>query len=126
MNTKILKKLSEAAGLCHLDSATKIAEEEFKKYAEVEGFGTIGLLAKIDRKKEKTLMLEAHIDEVGFIVTHVLDGGFVKVSNVGGNDGRILPATPVIVHGKGRFPAVFASTPPHLNGENEVKTVRKR
>ena len=123
MNTKLLKNLSEAVGIYHLDNATRIAEKELKKYAETERFGTIGLIAKIDRQKEKTIMLEAHIDEVGFIVTHLLEGGFVKVSNIGGNDGRILPATPVTVHGKtGDFSAVFASTPPHLSGETEVKT----
>ena len=123
MNINVLKKLSEAVGIYHLDDATRIAEYELKKYAEVENFGTIGLVAKLDRKKEKTIMLEAHIDEVGFIVTHILDGGFVKVSNMGGNDGRILSATPVIIHGKtGDFPAVFSSTPPHLSGESEVNT----
>ena len=122
MNVQLIKELSEAVGIYHIEDATLVAEREFKKYAETERFGAIGLFAKIDRKKEKTIMLEAHVDEVGFIVTHLLDGGFVKVSNMGGNDGRILPATPVVIHtAKGDFPAVFASTPPHLNGENEVK-----
>lgn len=123
MDKKILERLSNAVGIGHLDGATAVAKEELQKYAEVTSFGSIGLVAKIDRKKEKTLMLEAHLDEVGFIVTHVFENGFLKVSNVGGNDGRILPATPVIIHGKsGDLPAVFASNPPHLNGETEVKT----
>lgn len=122
MNKELLKKLSEAVGLGHITEAAEIAKAELLKYAAVRDFGSIGLIAEIDKGKEKTVMLEAHIDEVGFIVTHVFESGFLKVSNVGGNDGRILPATPVTVHGKTDIPAVFSSNPPHLSGENEVKT----
>lgn len=122
MNEKILEKLSNAVGIGHLGDASAAAKEELQKYAEVRPFGSIGLIGYIDRKKDKTIMLEAHIDEVGFIVTHVFENGFLRVSNVGGNDGRILPATPVTVHGRKDIPAVFASNPPHLSGENEVKT----
>jgi len=122
MNKELLKKLSEAVGLGHITEASEIAKAELLKYGTVRDFGSIGLVAEIDKGKEKTVMLEAHIDEVGFIVTHVFESGFLKVSNVGGNDGRILPATPVTVHGKTDIPAVFSSNPPHLSGENEVKT----
>lgn len=114
MDINLIKNLSDAIGIAHLKQASHIAKEELKKYALVEDFGSIGVIARIDKKREKTIMLEAHIDEVGFIVTHIFDDGFVKVTNVGGNDGRILPATPVKIHGKKEIPAVFVSTPPHL------------
>ncbi len=123
MDINKIKKLSDAVGIGHLKDATEIAKEELKKYAEVSDFGSIGLIARINKNKNKTIMLEAHIDEVGFVVTHVFDDGFVKVSNIGGNDHRILPATPVIIHGKEDVPAVFASTPPHLSkGNSEVSS----
>lgn len=121
MNIELLKKLSDATGIGHLTEATDIAAEELSKYVDVQKFGSIGLIARIDKGKTRTVMIEAHIDEVGFIVTHVFDDGFVKVANVGGNDGRILSATPVVVHAAEELSAVFASNPPHLNGENEVK-----
>ncbi len=123
MNIDLIKRLSNAIGIGHLKYASDIASAELKKYAEVGDFGSIGLIARIDKGKDKTIMLEAHIDEVGFIVTHVFDDGFVRVTNVGGNDGRILPATPVIIHGKTDIPAVFTSTPPHLaKDKTDVKT----
>ena len=116
MDLKLLQKLSNAVSLGHIKEARDIAKAELSKYAEVKDFGQIGLLAEINKGKEKTLLLDAHIDEVGFIVTKVLGDGFLRVTNVGGCDARILPATPVTVHGTKEVSAVFASTPPHLSG----------
>ncbi len=122
MNTEFLKKLSDATGIGHIKDATEIVADQMAEYADVKNFASIGLIAEMNRDKQKTIMLEAHIDEVGFIVTHIFDDGFLKVSNVGGNDCRILPATPVVIHGKERVYGVFASNPPHLNGESEIKS----
>ncbi len=122
MDLKLLEKLTNSVGIGHLKGATEAAKAELSKYAEVQEFGTLGLVAKINKNAEKTIMVEAHIDEVGFIVTHIFDSGFLKVAAVGGNDGRILPATPITVHGKSDIPAVFVSTPPHLSkGDEEAK-----
>lgn len=114
MNKELLKTLCNAACIGHISDASAIAANELKKYAEVRTFGTTGIIAEINKDKKRTIMLEAHIDEVGFIVTNIFDDGFVKVANIGGNDARILPATPVIIHGKADIQAVFASVPPHL------------
>lgn len=119
MDLKLLKALSEAVCIGHLTEARDIAAAELKNYAQVTPFGQSGLIAKIDKGKDKNLLIDAHIDEVGFIVTSLLGEGFLRVASVGGNDARILPATPVIVHGKADIPAVFASTPPHLAGEDK-------
>ena len=123
MNTEIIKKLSEAVGIGHLDGARAVAKEELGKYCAVRDFGSIGLIGEINQNKEKTVMLEAHIDEVGFIVTYVFDDGFVKLKNVGGNDCRILPALPIVIHAKTKTPAVFVSTPPHLNKDNGALSI---
>ncbi len=122
MNTKdLLKKLSDAVCIGNITSAADIAAEELSKYAEVSRHGTSGVIAKIDKGQKYTLLLDAHIDEVGFVVTSVSDTGFLKVSNVGGIDPRILLASRVTVHGKSDIPAVFTSTPPHLaKKENET------
>ena len=111
---KLIISLSDAVGIGNIDSATKLARQELSKYAEVKDFGQIGLVATIDKGKDKNIMLEAHIDEVGFIVTSIFPDGFLKVTKVGGNDHRFLPATSVTVHAKNDIPAIFASTPPHL------------
>lgn len=69
------------------------------------------------------ILLDAHIDQVGLVVTFVEDDGFVRVANVGGTDLRVLPATPVILHAaEGDIVGVIASTPPHLS-DGKGKTV---
>jgi len=58
-------------------------------------------------------MLAAHMDEIGLMVRHV-EGAFLYVHDVGGVDNRIMPAQPVLVHGRERLPGVVAAAPPHL------------
>ncbi len=70
----------------------------------------------------KTLMLDAHLDQIGFVVTDVC-GEFLKVSFMGGIDDRTLATKRVTVFGKNKYEisGVFCSTPPHLK-EKESKT----
>ena len=120
----LIKELSDSVCIGNINQASQIAKRELSKYALVSDFGTLGVIGKINKGAKRTLMLDAHIDEVGFVVTSVMDDGFLKVSNVGGIDSRILPAMPVTVHSKKNISAVFISTPPHLSkGEDKVKDV---
>ncbi len=59
------------------------------------------------------LMLAAHVDVVGLIVKQVV-GSFVRASDIGGVDPRLLPGQPVVVHGRRDLPAVVACPPPQL------------
>ncbi len=118
----LIKELSNSVCIGNIKSASEIAKRELSKYATVRDFGTLGVIGEIHKGAKRTLMLDAHIDEVGFVVTSIMEDGFLKVANIGGIDSRILPALPVTVHGKKDVTAVFASTPPHLlKGEDTVK-----
>lgn len=64
-------------------------------------------------------LLDAHIDEIGFIVKAVSDDGFVKVSNVGGVDRRMLLGSEVTVHGKEDLRGVISTLPPHLQKDDD-------
>jgi len=67
------------------------------------------------------ILLDAHIDQVGLIVTNICESGFLCISNIGGIDRRLLPAQQVVVHGKENIAGVVCSTPPHLSDdENKV------
>lgn len=69
--------------------------------------------------EKKTVLLDAHIDEIGFVVTYITDDGFLKVAPVGGVDRRMLLASEVVVFGRERVRGVITSTPPHLEDDNK-------
>jgi tetrahedral aminopeptidase len=54
------------------------------------------------------ILLAAHMDAIGLMVTGISEGGFLRFFRVGGVDPRILPGTPVTVHGKRELPGVIA------------------
>ncbi len=116
---QILKELCEADGLGGLTDALKVAEKHLSKYAEVRREGN-NLIGEIKGQNDYTVMLDAHIDEIGMVVTSV-NNGFLRVANVGGIDRRMLSAMRATVHGKQPVRGVFCSTPPHLGKEDEVK-----
>ena len=78
---------------------------------------TLGnLIATIAEPKEGKphIMLDAHIDEIGLIVTYIDDKGFVRVASCGGVDRRLLLASTVTIHGKKDIKGIVCSLPPHL------------
>lgn len=69
------------------------------------------------------VLCDAHFDTVGFIVTEICEGGFLRIAPIGGIAAKILPSAQVNVYGKETFKGIFASNPPHLQeaGESEKK-----
>ncbi|MDR0946925.1 MAG: M20/M25/M40 family metallo-hydrolase [Ruminococcus sp.] len=68
----------------------------------------------------KNILIDAHIDRIGFVVTAVTDSGFLKVGNIGGIDSRILSAAEVTICTKsGEIPGVIAVKPPHLSSKDD-------
>jgi endoglucanase len=72
--------------------------------------------------KKPVVLLDAHLDEIGMVVTYIEESGFLRAAACGGIDRRVLPAAAVTVHTKGgRLCGVVCSTPPHLAGPEEKK-----
>lgn len=115
----ILKELCTRVCLGPLTPAVRQAQQYFDG-CKITPFFDHGFQAFYDCQKHDTLLLEAHIDQVGFTVTAVLSDGFLQVAACGGIDLRTLPARQVLVHGKEEIPAVFTSTPPHLQKAEET------
>lgn len=67
------------------------------------------------------IILDAHLDRIGLIVTYVTEDGFIKVSKCGGVDARTLAAATVTIYGKKVIKGVITSVPPHLKGKDEGK-----
>ena len=123
MNIKeTLFKLSNAVSIGNITDASEKAREILSNYAKIRQNG-VEVVGEIKGERDYTLMLEAHIDEVGFVVTDVDAAGFLTVKNCGGVDLRMLPARTIIIHGKQDVIGVFCATPPHLGGPKEYDDI---
>ena len=102
---------------------------ELKYFADnlfdrVEEDATGNIMGYIFCKKENapTVMLCAHYDSIGLIVSEIKENGFVKFSTIGGVDERVLPGTEVIIHGTEDIYGIIGIRPPHiLTGEDMKK-----
>lgn len=70
-------------------------------------------------------LLDAHLDEIGLIVTDITDDGFIKFSNCGGIDARPLPAMEVSVWGREEVKGIISTLPPHLQSASDEKKIPK-
>lgn len=86
--------------------------------------GSVIALKKGAQSGGKRLMVSAHMDEVGLIVTRVCDDGLLKFANVGGIDARVLCGRTVLV-GEKHLPGVIGVVPVHLSSAEEKNRVPK-
>ena len=100
---KTLELLTGAAGVSGAESeASRTALELLSEYApgaQCDAFGNVTALIPAQDASAPTLMLDAHIDQIGFIVSYIDPDGFLKVGACGGPDMRIMLAQSVTVHG---------------------------
>ena len=73
-----------------------------------------------NQNADKTILLDAHIDQIGMRVTGIKDG-FLRVANCGGVDARVLQGSYVTIHGKADIKGIVTCTPPHLSNGSEDK-----
>ena len=120
---ELLTQLCNCGGFGGLKSAVNKAADAIGEYAdEVKSDGK-SVTAVIKGSSDRTLMFDAHIDEIGMVVTSVSEDGFLKVAPAGGIDARILAAQPVCIYGADEkcYNGVFCSTPPHLKKDGTTQ-----
>ncbi|MGI6570103.1 MAG: M42 family metallopeptidase [Caldicoprobacterales bacterium] len=74
-----------------------------------------------DEKGLPKVMLAAHMDEIALMVRDIDEEGFVRFTNIGGVDQRILPAQEVTVHGQEKLHGIIATLPPHLQEAGDAR-----
>lgn len=128
VNVKLLKKICEAPGVPGYESRIrKIIIDEVTPLVdsvEVDNMGNVIALKK-GKSNEKCAMVGAHMDEIGFIVTHVDDKGFVRFTTLGGFDPKTLTAQRVIIHGKKDIIGVMGTKPIHVMSPEERNKMPK-
>jgi len=122
-----LEKLSNANGVTgREDEVRELMKQYLKPYVDETREDRLGNLIafKKGNKDAPTVMLAAHMDEVGLMIKNIKKKGFLQFAKVGGIDDRVLLAQKVIVHtDKGPLIGVVGSKPPHIQTEEEQKKV---
>ncbi|MCX8184952.1 MAG: M42 family metallopeptidase [Sulfolobales archaeon] len=125
---QLLKKLSEAIGPSGFeDSIREIVVDELRPYADsmwVDSLGNVIAVKKGSRGSGR-LMLAGHMDEIGLIVSHIDQRGFLRFQPIGGVSERVLLGQRVIIKTReGRVVrGVIGSKPPHIMKPEELKQV---
>lgn len=75
--------------------------EQIKDYCDcqVTPLGNLVAVKKGRRAPQRRWLFSAHMDEVGFLITHITEDGYLKFTNVGGIDERVLIGKPVRING---------------------------
>ena len=84
------------------------------------------VIGVINPKASMRVMLSGHCDEIGFMITHIDDKGFIYVASIGGGDPNIMAAQRVTFHtAKGSVLGVFGRKPIHLIERDEASRAAK-
>jgi tetrahedral aminopeptidase len=124
----LLKKICEAPGVPGYEA--RIREIIVKEVSplcdslEIDNMGNVFAFKK-GKSSDKTAMVAAHMDEIGFMVTHIDDKGFIRFNTLGGFDPKTLTAQRVVVHGKKDLVGVMGSKPIHVMSPDERNKVAK-
>ncbi len=119
------KKFTEAAGVSGFEEMSFETVKELCEnlFTEIKTTSTGSIIGyrPCGKPNAKKLLLDAHLDEIGMVVSKILDGGFIRVSNCGGIDTRVLSAGEVYIYGKKTIMGVICSKPPHLTTDEDRK-----
>lgn len=124
MDSKLLKKLCDTHGMPGgEDLIREIVLKEFRKFTKnivVDKMGNV--IAHVKGKGPK-IVIDAHMDEVGFMVHHIDNNGFIRVTPMGGVDPRVFYAQRLVVWGREPLVGTVASIPPHISKSGNNKEV---
>ncbi len=122
----LLKRLSLAVGVTgytkenniqqifttELMACTTQLESKSDKMGSVVAL-KLGSQSPLDGKPRRKIMITAHLDEIGAMVSQI-DRGFLRFQQIGALDERVLLGQEVMVHAQRDLPGVIGATPPHL------------
>ncbi len=122
-NLGLLKQVCETAGAPgHEKQIRNLILESIKPHVDdvhVDNLGNVISVIKGTKEAKDRVMVAAHMDEIGFVVTHIEEGGFVRFHTLGGFDPKTLTAQRVKIHGKKTIPGVMGTKPIHVMAPEE-------
>ncbi|GAA0873806.1 M42 family metallopeptidase [Wandonia haliotis] len=127
INIKLLAEICKTPGAPGFEQKVrKLVLQELEGLVDEVETDNLGNVYAIKRGTgDKKVMIGAHMDEIGFMVTHIDDKGFIRFHTLGGFDPKTLTAQRVIIHGKKDIIGVMASKPIHVMSPEERNKVAK-
>lgn len=126
LDVSLLKELCLTNGISGDEGSVRsLIIEKIKDYADdisVDNLGNLLVRKKGKKRAENRLMLSAHMDEVGLLVTDISPEGYIKFDEVGGIDRRVLLGKRVRI-GKNNIGGVIGVKPIHLSKDDESTAV---
>lgn len=118
----LLKELTRLAGVSGNEGEVRaFIKEQAAPYADeiiVDNMGSVIAWKRCKNENAKTVMVAAHMDEVGFMVQYIRDDGLIRYMTVGGIDPAVCVSKRVLV-GKDRLPGVIGCKAVHLQERDE-------
>lgn len=128
MDNRLLKELCLTNGISGDEGAVReLILAEIKPYADeitVDPLGSIIAFKKGRSRAKHRLLISAHMDEVGFIVTYITEDGYIKFDEVGGIDRRVVLGDRVVI-GENKINGVVGIKPVHLCKGDEAENIPK-
>jgi len=126
IDVNLLKEICETPGAPGFEQRIReVIIREISALVDDFSIDNMGnIIAFKQGKENKKVMIAAHMDEIGFIITHIDDDGFLRFHTLGGFDPKTLSSQRVIVHGRKDVIGVMGTKPIHLmKADERSKTV---
>ncbi len=121
----LLEQLSNRFGVSGFENEVRdwISEKVRDLADNIETDALGNLIVRMNPGRDFTLMLDAHMDEIGVMVSHVEEGGFLRFALLGGWDSRILAGQQVEIRSREgkRYRGVIGALPPHVQTSEDQK-----
>ncbi|MBN1670793.1 MAG: M42 family metallopeptidase [Kiritimatiellae bacterium] len=106
----------------HEIGAQALVRKRMARYCDAVTTDVHGnVIGQINPKAPLRVMLAGHCDEIGFIIMHIDDKGYIYIASVGGIDSTVAIAQRVKIHSRrGPVFGVIGRKPPHLQQPNET------
>lgn len=119
-SVELLKTLSDPFGPSGFEDAVREViqpiVEPLVDEVRVDALGNLIAIKRGNGSSERTLMIDAHMDEIGFIVTYVEEGGFIRFTQISGWDVRIIPSHVMTIRADDGtlVRGMIGTPPPHI------------
>lgn len=119
----LLERLSNAFGVSGFEEEIReIIQKLIKPYIDEMRVDALGnLIATRAGRSPRKLMLDAHMDEIGFMVSYIEENGFLRFAPLDGWDVRILPSHAMTIRTRSgaSVKGIIGTPPPHILSESE-------